>query len=205
MVKTFHCIALTLFFLHGICAQGKPHTSATTNPCLTDLQWELYRQFIIYRAAHGLDSVPLSASLSNVAQTHCIDLATNQPHTSKNCNLHSWSGKGGWRACCYTPDHRQAACMWDKPREMTKYQGDGYEIAFYSNYPFENAWQFAAEAIRSWGRSAGHNSLMLNKNKWKSLTWRSVGVGVFRGYASIWFGTEIDPDNTLLQPCNSNQ
>ena len=53
----------------------------------------------------------------------------NKPDAPPECNLHSWSDKGPWSACCYTPDHAQAQCMWDKPSELTNYPGNGYEIS----------------------------------------------------------------------------
>jgi hypothetical protein len=50
-----------------------------------------------------------------------------------DCNMHSWSDKGFnvWNSCCYTSDHAEAECMWDKPREITfgSFTGFGYENA----------------------------------------------------------------------------
>jgi len=58
--------------------------------CLSATEYQLYRQINEYRKERGLDSVPLSKSLSYVAQVHVRDLAENHPH-SKRCNMHSWS------------------------------------------------------------------------------------------------------------------
>lgn len=81
-----------------------------------------------YRGEHGLPAIPASSSLCTVGQTHVEDLKTNAPHTQPGgCNLHSWSDAGTWTPCCYTPDHAQAQCMWNKPRELTVYPGNGYE------------------------------------------------------------------------------
>lgn len=169
--------------------------------CLSTFEAALYEELIAYRAAHQLPAIPLSASLTLVAQVHCHDLAVNQPHISEKCNMHSWSRKGPWSACCYTPDHKKASCMWDKPRELTQYKGDGYEIAFYSTAYYPDATSFAKDAFESWSRSKGHNDVILNRGTWKKLNWNAVGVGFHGEYATIWFGVQNDPDATAITLC----
>ena len=63
-----------------------------------------------------------------VAEAHVQDLSYNQP-VGGQCNMHSWSDRGSWSGCCYTDDHAASQCMWDKPRELTRYPGNGFEIA----------------------------------------------------------------------------
>jgi hypothetical protein len=53
----------------------------------------LYEFIMEYRKSMNLPSIPLSESLTYVAQTHSRDLAENRPDQGK-CNLHSWSKKG---------------------------------------------------------------------------------------------------------------
>ncbi len=169
--------------------------------CLNPEEIALLVALQSYRQEHKLPAIPLSVSLTKVAQIHCRDLAWNQPHRPQRCNMHSWSNKGPWTPCCYTNDHREAECMWNKPAELTVYTGAGYEIAFYSNAVYENAEAFANDAIQSWSRSQGHNAVILNKGIWSDAHWQAVGVGYYRGYATIWFGMEPDPDQTVLHPC----
>ena len=103
------------------------------------------------------------------------------------CNLHSWSNQGMWTACCYTADHAQAQCMWDKPRELTTYPGNGYENAAFG-------YATTAGAMAGWKASPGHNDVMLNLGTWTNTTWLAVGAAFQpNGYAVLWFGEVTDP------------
>lgn len=139
-----------------------------------------------YRAENGLPSIPASPSLCTVALAHARDLADHAPHAQPGCNLHSWSARGEWTPCCYTPDHAQKACMWNKPRELTAYRGNGYETAFEGSSSPE-------EAMRSWRSSPAHDAVILNRDIWGTQPWRAVGAGVHGGFILLWFGEEADP------------
>lgn len=141
-----------------------------------------------YRADNGLGPIPASSSLCTVGDLHVQDLAAEAPHTVADCNLHSWSDAGPWSGCCYTPDHAAAQCMWDKPRELTDYPGNGYENAAGGGGSLG-----PAAALDLWKGSPGHNAVMLNEGTWANLTWNAVGVGISGGYAVLWFGEESDP------------
>ena len=91
---------------------------------LSEEEAKLYRLIMEYRSEKGLPVIALSKSLTKVAQIHVKDLNENYSG-STSCNMHSWSNKGNWTACCYTSDHAQAECMWNKPRELTAYRGNG--------------------------------------------------------------------------------
>jgi len=158
---------------------------------LTQTESELIRLINEYRAQKGLSAVKLSVSLCFVARTHAKDQAENYKD-GKQCNMHSWSKKGVWSSCCYTPDHKKAKCMWDKPRELTNYQGDGYEISFWSDYTYDSPGAFAKDILNGWKKSAGHNDLLVNKNIWKKIKWQAIGVGIYGEYANVWFGKEQD-------------
>jgi hypothetical protein len=147
---------------------------------------ELYNLIADYRSGLGLPSIPLSASLSYVAQQHVADLENNDPVTS-TCNQHSWSDNGNWTACCYTSDHAQASCMWDKPRELTDYTGNGYEI-FY----FNPAGASPAGALNAWKTIPVNNDVIINAGHW-TMEWKALGVGIKGEYAVVWFGHENDP------------
>jgi len=113
----------------------------------------------------------------------------NQPAEGK-CNMHSWSDKGPWSACCYTSDHAEAKCMWNKPSELTPYKADGFEI---SHAVFGAGKATAESAIKGWKNSSGHNAVMVNKGGWKNIKWKAVGIGIYQNYAVIWFGGLDDP------------
>lgn len=137
-----------------------------------------------YRESRGLDPIPISSDLTRVAQAHVDDLEANAPVTGA-CNLHSWSSGGDWSGCCYTDDHARSACMWDKPRELTGYDGNGYEIAATSSGK-----ECASGALQQWRSSPGHHDVILNRGPWADLRWRAMGAAVLGGYAVAWFGEE---------------
>ena len=153
---------------------------------LTSEETKLYNLIMGYRKQKGLPNIPVSKSLTFVAQTHAKDLADNKPNTGK-CNLHSWSNKGKWTSCCYTGDHAQAKCMWNKPRELTSYKGDGYEISYWHSSSAK-----AQEALNTWKKSSGHNAVIVNEGSWKKIKWNAIGIGIYKGYAVVWFGKEPD-------------
>lgn len=168
--------------------------------CLTEYEASLYKHVNELRLSKGLLSIQISRNLTIVAQTHAKDLSSNHPQTAK-CNMHSWSNKGKWKSCCYTDDHKRAEGMWNKPRELTNYKGNGYEIAFYTSDLSLKADDFAKEALKSWLNSPGHSIVILNKGMWKNSHWNAIGVGVWEGYAVIWFGE--DADNEIKpETCN---
>jgi uncharacterized protein YkwD len=169
--------------------------------CLNPFETALLEELNRYREKHRLPPIALSRSLTLVAQLHSRDLAINQPHKRSNCNMHSWSRNGDWSACCYTADHRRASCMWDKPRELTVYEGDGYEIAFHTTASHPTGPSYAQDAFTNWSKSKGHNDVIVNRGTWKNVNWKAVGIGYYDGYATIWFGTLDDPDLSFVKIC----
>lgn len=139
-----------------------------------------------YRKRNGLKAVRLSPSLSHVARYHARDLEDNQPHKKTSGNLHSWSHYcclPFWRPVAYNPDHSKASYMFSKPREMSTYVFDGFEIACYkSNYIT------AEEAVELWAGSPTHNAVMLNLGQFNGTTWGALGAAMSQHYASAWFG-----------------
>jgi len=140
-----------------------------------------------YRAENGLPAIPASPSLCTVATTHVHDLADNGPHLQPGgCNLHSWSDQGSWSPCCYTPDHAQAQCMWDKPSELSVYPGYGYENA-------ASGVSSPAQALAAWKSSPPHNEVILNLGIWANHPWQALGADVHQGFSVLWFGEQVDP------------
>ncbi len=158
----------------------------TTSTDLTSSEMELYRLIMEYRQQKGLPSIPISKSLTYVAKLHAKDLQENFVYGGQ-CNMHSWSSKGNWKPCCYTSDHSQAACMWNKPRELTSYKGDGFEIAH-----MHSSSAMPLGALNSWKGSSGHNNVMINVGMWAPQKWKAIGIGIYGKFALVWFGTEED-------------
>ena len=153
-------------------------------------EYELYEQIMSYRKARGLKKINLSASLTYVARIHARDLSENRPFDDY-CNLHSWSDNGDWTACCYTDDHEEAGCMWYKPFELTGFKGMGYEIVYYSTYP-EDHIDFPGSVLDGWKKSKSHNQVLINRGEWKSLEWKSIGIGIDGPFAVVWFSDTED-------------
>ena len=167
----------------------------TSPVCLQAEELKLYNLIMEYRKEKNLETIPLSAKLTQVAQAHAKDLSENYKPFNGKCNLHSWSGKGKWESCCYTDDHKKSECMWNKPREIAGYENNGYEIACY-----HSAGANAIDAIAGWKESAGHNRVMINDGIWKQVKWNAIGIGIYKEYGVVWFGDL--KDETPLENCN---
>jgi hypothetical protein len=85
--------------------------------------------------------------------------------------------------------------MWEKPREISGYPSDGYEIA-------SEAWigAPAEEHLEGWKSSEAHNAVVLNRGTWSDMRWQAMGVGMFDRYAVVWFGTQPDTKRPP-EPC----
>jgi uncharacterized protein YkwD len=174
----------------------KPTTVSPPEVCLNSEEQKLYELMMTYRKSKGLEPIPISAKLTTVAQTHAKDLMNHYKFDFTNkCNPHSWSTKGKWSSCCYTSDHKQAKCMWDKPKEIAGYAGAGYEIAYYSSKGAT-----AVEGLEGWKKSAAHNPLIINDGMWSKANWKSIGIGFYGEYGIVWFG-ELE-DEVRPSKCN---
>jgi uncharacterized protein YkwD len=162
--------------------------------CLSADEYRLAQLINDHRVANGLPPVPLSKSLTQVGQAHARDLHIHQPHTQPGCNLHSWSAAGTWNPVCYTADHANAAGMWNKPREVTGglYDAYGYENAYSTNGQIN-----PDAAYELWIGHAAHNDLILERSVWAGRAWPAMGVGIYEGYAVLWFGDAADPQGTV--------
>ena len=157
---------------------------------LTTEEYQLYELIMEYRASRGLPRIPVSPCLTHVAHTHARDTWHHYP--KGKCNLHSWSDYGPWSSCCYTSDHAAAECIWNKPRELTPYSGNGYEIScsFDEQKPSK---EHAGMALKLWKGSPKHNAVIINLDPWTGFHWNTIGIGIYRGIAHVWFGQEPDP------------
>jgi uncharacterized protein YkwD len=159
---------------------ARPQPSAAPNPLADTVN--------AYRAQSGLPRIPVSAQLTRVAAAHAADLEANYRRNAR-CNMHSWSTRGDWSACCYTEDHAQRECMWNKPREITGgvYTATGYEIVAWHEAPIS-----PQRALQIWQGSPGHHAMIRNEAQWSDNTWRAMGAAQSEHYAVIWFGEDAD-------------
>ncbi|HVJ15106.1 MAG TPA: CAP domain-containing protein [Polyangiaceae bacterium] len=173
--------------------QPAPEPQPAPAPAIDPRGVDLANAINRYRAQNGLPAIPISKSLSRVADTHVRDLR-DSPKPAENCNGHSWSSRGPWTPCCYTPDHAQAKCMWNKPAEIAQFRGTGFEITI--GQPGEvNAGVVldSASAISAWQGSPLHNDVILNRGQWQSMQWRAMGAGIIDSHACAWFSDQADP------------
>ncbi|MEQ9592381.1 MAG: CAP domain-containing protein [Cyclobacteriaceae bacterium] len=165
--------------------------------CVSEEEKRLYDLIMEYRKSKKLKPIPYSAKLTQVARSHVRDLENNFDYSNRGeCNPHSWSDKGNWSACCYTSDHKQASCMWDKPKEIAGYEGNGFEIAYYSS-----AGASASEGLDGWKKSPGHNPLLINSGTWSKMEWKGIGVGIYGQYGVVWFG-DGEVETTKIKLCD---
>ncbi|MDP6634184.1 MAG: PEP-CTERM sorting domain-containing protein [Phycisphaerae bacterium] len=158
-----------------------------------------------YRASNDLAPIPVTVSLTDVAQHHARDLVTYRPdqHTDPAsgmpCTLYSWSDNGNWTPLCYVSDHRYAQGMWDKPSEVTNgaYPYIGFELVA------AGAGLTVARAVSLWDGSSPHRDMLLNRGVWET-PWAAMGVGVYGdgniNFISVWLGRNPDPQGLATLP-----
>lgn len=185
---TLHIIVyLLISFFSPFVKAAEPFTSTTVEEvCLSPEEKKLYDIINAYRKTKKLKAVPISSSLTQVAKLHAVDLMENYKKSDK-CNPHSWSNKGNWTSCCYTNDHKQAACMWDKPKEIAGYESPGYEIVYWHSAAAQ-----ADGALKGWQQSKSHNPIIINDGMWDQVEWNAIGVAIYEQYAVVWFGEMVD-------------
>ncbi|MDD3877165.1 MAG: CAP domain-containing protein [Bacteroidales bacterium] len=178
-----HIILLASFLFPGK-SLNNISDSTYKSHCITQKEMSLYVLINNYREERGLPSIPLSKSLSFVARQHVIDLQNNVKHLTH-----------GWSTCEYkTQDRNTFDCMWLKPRELTDYEGYGYECAYMTSANII----LPENVLNTWKSSAPHNSVIVNRGQWTRHRWNALGVGIFGNYAVIWFGEEADTEETPI-------
>lgn len=158
---------------------------------VSEKEAKLYYIINAYRESKGLQKLSFSKSLTTVARTHVSDSNTYTPEKQRDSrgmqgNLHSWSNHGSWTPVVYTSDHEYAANMWSKPRELTSYTGNGYEISSWNSGNIT-----PEDALDLWKNSSGHNAVMTTQGDWSDL--KTMGVAIDGKYAHVWFGSAADP------------
>jgi len=142
---------------------------------------KLYELINEYRNQNGLPPIPLSPSLTLVANRHVQDLERNIRDLTH-----------GWSNCPYDAANSETyKCMWNAPQRLgTAYTGYGYENAHGGSGGYQAT---AASALESWQGSSAHNAVILNQGMWQDKQWNALGIGMYGGYAVLWFGNESDP------------
>lgn len=178
---------LLLILLTFTVYQASAQKDIPVDFCISSEEKKLFDQINILLEEYDKKPLQASTSLFYVAKAHVQDLINNHPDTSI-CNLSSWSDKGEWTACCHNPYIPQQDCMWDKPKEMTKYPYRGYELAAY----FEDEFN-ADSVIQLWGSSKKVLDMLLTNGSFEKKKWVCMGVGINAHYVSVWFGQRPDP------------
>ena len=142
---------------------------------------KLYQLINQYRGQYGLPPIPHSPSLNLVANRHVRDLEENIGTLTH-----------GWSDCPYQANNRDTyPCMWSAPQRLgTPYPGNGYENAHGGTGGYQAS---ASSALQSWQSSSAHNAVILNQGIWSNSEWKALGIGIYKGYAVLWFGEQQDP------------
>lgn len=181
-------IIFSITFFGNIHAQNK----IPEDFCINQDELKLYNLINKFRQDNDLPLIQLSKSLSYVAKLHVKDLYENHPDTSI-CNLHSWSNKGDWTACCHQQYIPKSECMWNKPKELSNYNGKGYELAFWESIKAE-----PDSIMYIWTTTYESKNMLLNTGKWEDKNWEAIGIGINNNYAVIWFGEKFDNEDEPL-------
>ena len=130
------------------------------------------------RNRYGLASLDCDDGMRYVAWKHVTNQMENNFGLGGHCNLHSWAGE---LACCYTSDHGNSNCMWDKPKEIYGASRKGFEISTWTS-----GVQTAKGALDWWRGSQGHYGVLMTRGQW----WQDLsdfGCWVGGNYAHCWF------------------
>ena len=180
-------LSVSLLSLHAQEPPEKPQ-ELPESFCITKNEYRLYQLINKYRQENGMSVIPVSSSLSYVARIHVRDLAENRPDTSY-CNLNSWSDKGPWTSCCHSKFTPEPECILNKPRELTDYEGEGHELCYWDSEGAD-----ADTVFHFWSSVKAARDMILNREKWVLYGWNAMGVGIYKGYASVWVGEKIDQE-----------
>jgi cell division septation protein DedD len=195
MSDTKHVLLIFLFFalLFPATAQDNSGKFAIPDSVQGKVSQEetiLYNMINDMRRKNKLSLIPFSVSLSSVARIHIGDLILSRPQ-DQGCSLHSWSASGSWTSCCNTKGTSGIQCMKLKPREITGYPGNGYELIYWGEDKAT-----PADAAALWQEVGASSDMILSRGKWKGYQWKAMGVGIKDGYAVLWLGDKTDNRKT---------
>lgn len=153
---------------------------------------DLYRMVNEYRAQNNLPQIPISESLSLVANRHLLDMTLN---------LKSFSH--GWSNCAYDVNNEKTwNCVFESPKRLNSgYDGKGYENLYRTKTGNANA----ALVLEAWKKSDLHNSLLLNLKAFKDIKFDAFGVAINGQYAALWFGSKANAAQTVKNSASSTE
>jgi len=104
-------------------------------------------------------------------------------HFDRRCNMHSWFGD---YECCYTSDHSNPSCMWDKPYELSKWdKREGYEIS-----AAHSGGMSPEKAFQQWRGSPGHYGVFVpSGSAWSDI--KTVGCAWRKTLAHCWLSKKV--------------
>ncbi len=176
---------------------AKSQFSSIEDFCISENDKALFEKINTYRESQGFKALKLSRALCYVANTHVKDLYFNNPDR-RGCSMHSWSDKGRWKPMCFRSFDPNYKGMTAKPKELTYYRTDAYEMIYFSNI---NA--SAEEILKQWTELETSKAMLHQEGKWKKYNWSSIGVSTFKGYTAVWLGvgndTGLAPEVCSLQ------
>jgi hypothetical protein len=183
---------------------------ARVGTCLTVEEADLARLVNEYRQSLSppLPPLPISRTLTKVAQRHARDTVPNSPDALHwRCNQHSWSATcpDTWRPLCFTASPKSTQSMWSKPREFNPaFQHDGYGISTkIFRLPSRSSKVVhltPAGAMSSWKSSPPHDEVLTRSAAWHSAAhpdFQPFGVGMYEGRAHAWFSYGSDPAGSV--------
>ena len=181
-------MCLTVLVLPRFCEGSTviPYGNDSVISGITQNETILFNMINDMRRQGKMQLIPLSDKLCKVAHIHIDDLLASKPQ-EKGCSLHSWSASGNWSACCHTKDPSGIQCMKSKPKEITGYSGNGYELIYWGE---DNATPSEASAL--WQQVDASADMIMCRGKWKGYDWKAMGVGIKNGYAVLWLGDKTD-------------
>ncbi len=192
LVFLLMCIAVLQAIAQDSIGLTKSNDSILKN--ISEDEAILYNMINDMRRQNKLSIIPLSEALTIVAHVHLNDLVFNKPQDN-GCNGQAWSKSEKWTSCCNTKDAAGIKCMTSKPKEITGYNGNGYELAYWGE---EKA--TPADASSLWQQANASADMILSRGRWKGFQWKAIGVGIKEGYAVLWLGEKTDKtviDNSL--------
>lgn len=151
--------------------------TATAQPSLlTQQEEQLLYMINNYRKQNNLPPLIHNIKLTKTARTHIYQLKNINPTKIQNFNMHSWFD-------CNYDDNKN--CMWDRPKRLYGYNGNGYEIITYSSLGMT-----INKALTNFKESKLHNDIILSNNIWKDVNIKYIGIAINKHYCAIWFGDE---------------
>ncbi|WP_291722011.1 SPOR domain-containing protein [Bernardetia sp.] len=165
--------------------------------CLNGFEQQLYALIDSYRSENEAHTITISKKLTFVAKLHARDLYHNRIDKD-SCSMQSWSDQGFWNACCFNErDNTKQACMWDKPKEITGYEGKGYEVIY-------NGGSEPKRIMELWKGSSFYSDILKNTGRYADKDWAAVGIGQYKNVTVVWFG-EVEDEENEVESCSGTE